>query len=90
LLPELPPTAVPYVFPLWVENPDGRYSLLKAERFPVFRWDWLWPGTPALPGDHGLPWSRHVFQLPCHQDLSREHLDALVDRLGRTFERVKP
>lgn len=90
LLPELPPTAVPYVFPLWVENPDGRYALLKAERFPVFRWDWLWPGTPALPGDHGLPWSRHVFQLPCHQDLSREHLDALVDRLGRTFERVKP
>lgn len=88
LLPELPPAAAPYVFPLWVENPDRRYAALKAERFPVFRWDWLWPGTPALPGDHGLLWSKHLFQLPCHQDLSRQHLDALVDRLGRIFDRV--
>lgn len=88
LLPELPPTAVPYVFPLWVEDPDRRYAALKAERFPVFRWNWLWPGTPALPDEHGLLWSRHVFQLPCHQDLSREHLDALVDRLGRIFDRA--
>ncbi len=90
LLPELPPAAVPYVFPLWVENPDRRYAALKAERFPVFRWDWLWPGTPALPGDHGLLWSKHVFQLPCHQDLSREDVDVLVDRLRRIFERAEP
>jgi hypothetical protein len=88
LFPELPPAVVPYVFPLWVDDPQPRYALLKAERFPVFRWDWLWPGTPSIPGDYGTLWSKHVFQLPCHQDLSREHLDTLVERLAGIFKKA--
>lgn len=61
--------AVPYVFPLWVEDADRVYLALRAQELPVFRWDNVWPGTPAIPGDVGPSWSHHVLQLLCHQNL---------------------
>jgi dTDP-4-amino-4,6-dideoxygalactose transaminase/glycosyltransferase involved in cell wall biosynthesis len=77
----LPHAAVPYVFPLWVDEPDAPYYALKAAGVPVFRWDRLWPGTPFLPADEGYAWSRHILQLPCHQDLSPADLDWLVGKV---------
>jgi len=85
LHPTLSDSTVPYVFPLWVDNPDDRYYGLKAAGIPVFRWDWLWAGTPALPGDYGRLWSRHIFQLPCHQDLTAADLKTLVARVNSVF-----
>ena len=81
LYPRLPDGAVPYVFPLWVDDPDMKYSALKAAGVPLFRWDRLWPGTASIAGDWGLKWSRHIFQLPCHQDLTMADLDWLVETL---------
>ena len=72
----LPPDAVaPYVFPLWVDDPDQVYNALREQEFPVFRWDRIWPGTPTLEGDVGPLWSRHVLQLLCHQDLSAADIE---------------
>jgi hypothetical protein len=85
LLRELPPDAVPYVFPLWSERPDERFLGLWARGIPAFRWDRLWPGTPEMTGDHGPAWSRHVIQLPCHQDLSDRDLEVLGDTLRQVF-----
>ena len=65
----------PYVFPLWVDDPDSIYQALRALKLPVFRWDRIWPNTPNLPGDAGTLWSHHVLQLLCHQDLSSEDID---------------
>lgn len=65
-----PEAVAPYVFPLWVDDADAVYAHARQIRLPVFRWDRLWPGTPSLPGDAGMRWSRHVLQLLCHQDLS--------------------
>jgi hypothetical protein len=65
----------PYVFPLWVDDAERIYRSLHARRFPVFRWDRIWPGTPALAGDVGPLWSRHVLQLLCHQDLSTQDVE---------------
>jgi perosamine synthetase len=87
LYPTLPEGAAPYVFPLWVEQPEARYAALKTAGVPVFRWDRRWPGTTSHPGDHGLQWSQHVFQLPCHQDLSDEDIEWLVAKL---FELLAP
>lgn len=81
LYPTLPDGAAPYVFPLWVAQPEARYPALKTAGVPVFRWDRLWPGTTSHAADHGLKWSKHVFQLPCHQGLSDEDLEWLVARL---------
>lgn len=79
LFPDLPDNAVPYVFPLRVSRPDAKYHALKAAGLPVFRWNWLWPGTPHLEGDHGLPWSSEVFQLACHQELTDAELSCICD-----------
>lgn len=64
------PEAVPYVFPLWIDEPDLVYQTLRAQNMPVFRWNNLWPDTPRMPDDVGPSWSHHVLQLLCHQDLS--------------------
>jgi len=70
LYPEAAADAVPYVFPLWVDDADRVYQNLRSLALPVFRWDRIWPDTPLLAGDVGPSWSRHVLQLLCHQDLS--------------------
>ena len=67
---ERPAESAPYVYPLWVDDVDRVYQQLRMRGMPVFRWDRIWPGMPALAGDVGPLWSRHVLQLLCHQDLS--------------------
>jgi hypothetical protein len=85
LFGQLPPDCAPYVFPLWVENPDPGYAALRGLTMPVFRWDRIWPGVPELPGDQGLRWSHHVVQLACHQDLSEAQLDRFAAEILRQY-----
>lgn len=68
----LPLDAVPYVFPLWVDDSDRVYLRLRELKMPVHRWDRVWPSTPQLTGDMGPLWSKHVLQLLCHQALSQK------------------
>jgi len=78
LFPVLEEGAAPYVFPLSVDSPDRYYQRLRASGVPIFRWDWRWPSTPEEEGDIGALWSRHVFQIGCHQDLRLDDIDAIV------------
>jgi hypothetical protein len=78
LHPDLPEGAAPYVFPLQVDNPAASYQRLRSAGIPIFRWDQIWPGTPVLDGDHGLEWSRRVYQLGCHQDLSLRDIETMA------------
>ena len=87
LRPELPPDCAPYVFPLWVEEPDPSYAELRRLGMPVFRWDRLWPGVPVIEGDCGLEWSHHVLQLACHQDLTNADIERFVQALLRLYGR---
>ncbi|MGH8640148.1 MAG: DegT/DnrJ/EryC1/StrS family aminotransferase [Burkholderiales bacterium] len=75
---DLPEGAAPYVFPLQVGNPAASYHRLRSAGIPIFRWDQIWPGTPVLDGDHGLEWSRQVYQLGCHQDLSQRDIETMA------------
>ncbi|RTL18800.1 MAG: DegT/DnrJ/EryC1/StrS aminotransferase family protein [Burkholderiales bacterium] len=81
LFPDLPEQSVPYVFPLWVDEPDKIYQALRTVGVPVSRWDWLWPGVPEMDGDHGKAWSHHVLQLHCHQDMTDQDRNWLIDVL---------
>lgn len=83
ITPAPEPDAVPYVFPLWVNSPERSYYPLRLAGVPVFRWDIQWPGVPELPGDVGVAWSTHVFQLACHQDLGDADMDAIADTVIR-------
>lgn len=90
----IPVEAAPYVFPLWVDDPDRAFAALRDRGIAVFRWDWRWPGTPQDPSDYGNIWAHHVLQLPCHQDLSTHDMDyierALVQVFSRSAEAVEP
>ncbi len=79
----LPEHCVPYVFPLRVASPLERYRALRAASVPLFRWDRLWPGTPAIEGDHGCAWSTEMFQLACHQDLAEDEVRDIAATVRR-------
>jgi perosamine synthetase len=86
LFPTLPEHSAPYVFPLWVQNPDPGYVQLRSMQFPVSRWDRLWPGVPVMPSDAGIGWSHHVLQLACHQDLREDDIIRMVKILKTLFD----
>ncbi len=69
------PESVPYVYPLWVDEPEPLYLEMRSAGLAVLRWDRTWPGTPAVASDSGAAWRRHVLQLLCHQDLSPVDID---------------
>lgn len=85
LLPHLPDQCAPYVFPLWVDQPDPGYAELRRLEFPVSRWDRLWPTVAHIDGDLGITWSHHVLQLACHQDLTAAELHKMVNTLTQIF-----
>lgn len=85
LLPDLPINCAPYVFPLWVDHPDPGYSELRRLEFPVSRWDRLWPKVAVIEGDCGIDWSRHVLQLACHQDLTSDELQRMVNTVKQIY-----
>ncbi len=87
LVDTLPPDCAPYVFPLWVDEPDPGYVELRRLQLPVFRWDRVWPGLPEVVGDHGPTWSHHVLQLGCHQDLNDADLGNFASTLQRLYAR---
>ena len=82
---ELPDMATPYVFPLYVNDPAASYMRLRALAIPIFRWDEVWPDTPDLPGDYGIDWTTHVYQLGCHQDLRPEDIEGIAAIVRNTI-----
>jgi perosamine synthetase len=87
LRPNLPPDCAPYVFPLWVDEPDPGYLELRRRHMPVFRWDRLWPSVPRMSEDHGIRWSHHVLQLACHQDMTEADLEQFIAALLDLYKR---
>lgn len=85
LMPALPNDCAPYVFPLWVNDPDPGYFELRRRGLPVSRWDRLWPGVPSIEGDHGRAWSHHILQLACHQDLTPDELGRMVSLVKSVY-----
>ena len=85
LLPNLPKDCAPYVFPLWVDQPDPGYSELRRLEFPVSRWDRLWSTVPTIDDDFGIQWSRHILQIACHQDLTPDELHQMVSTLKQIY-----
>lgn len=86
----LPEPAAPYVFPLWVDEPEPVYRAARELRLPVCRWERGWPGNPLPRGDEGLRWRRHVLQLLCHQDLGAAEVDATAASLIRQIRLQSP
>ncbi len=86
LVPDCTSASAPYVFPLWVNDPDPIYQEVRRSGVPIFRWDDRWPDTPELPNDTGGKWARHVFQIGCHQDLDERELEWIALTLERLID----
>jgi hypothetical protein len=88
LLPQLEVDTVPYVVPLWFDEPVGAFARLKGRGVPVERFAEdldaaVTPDTCAVSHEY----SRHVFQLPCHEALTDADVDWLIaelDALGHS------
>ena len=81
LFPELPEGAVPYVYPIRLDEADKAYYALRVKGYPVFRWDRLWPQATAIEQGVGRDWARSVLQLACHQDLTEHDIESIARTL---------
>ena len=86
----LPDDSAPYVFPLWVAEPDPGYARLRKIRIPVSRWDRLWPTVPQITGDTGTLWSHHILQLACHQDLTDADIQTIANAIIQLYATNPP
>lgn len=75
LFRDLPDGVVPYVFPLYVDDPDRVFPLLKMQGVPLFRWEDIQAGVC----DTSSLYSLHLFQIPCHEDIRVEELRWIRD-----------
>lgn len=79
LHPELDGSTVPLVYPFYVHTPQPAFDRLKRAGVPIWRFgEFLDPQiTPAYcPNSTHL--SRHIFQFPCHQELTAAELDWMI------------
>lgn len=79
LRPDMTAGMVPYMFPLWVDDLPAVFPRLEDLAIPMQRFgQFPWPEMdPATCPDSRLL-SRHLIQLPCHQDLTAVELDWII------------
>jgi dTDP-4-amino-4,6-dideoxygalactose transaminase len=87
LFPTLPAGVVPFMFPLWVDRLSQVFPRLEDRAVPMQRFgQFLWAGVgeEVCANSHRL--SRHVVQLPCHQELTDKEIDWVVDQVRECIE----
>lgn len=67
--------AVPYVFPLILENPEKHFHKLKLMGVPIWRWEELVVTSCSTANNY-----RHkLLQLPIHQSINRSDIEWIAD-----------
>ena len=87
LFPDLPEGVVPYVFPLLVEQVDPAFVNLRKRGVPLMRWEFLDEGVDSDTCNTSCHYSRHLVQIPCHQELRQEELEWMVDNIRQELSR---
>jgi dTDP-4-amino-4,6-dideoxygalactose transaminase len=82
LFPELPEGVVPYAFPLLVEQPDPAFGNLRRDGLPLICWRELPEDVDADSFPVSVHYSRHLFQIPCHQALTEGEIGWMVERIS--------
>jgi perosamine synthetase len=70
LFEQLPDDAVPYMFPLWIDDPHAHFFVLKKLGVPIWRWDDMAASDCTV----SQRYREHLLHLPCHQALSDDEL----------------
>ena len=75
LFAQLPAQACPWMFPLWVDDPEPLFARLLAGGVPVTRFaQSLWQGVDESVCANSVALSRQVLAFPCHQELRSDEL----------------
>ncbi len=75
LFATLPEGACPWMFPLWVDQPEALFERLLAAGVPVTRFaQSLWPGVDETVCANSAALSRQVLAFPCHQALRADEV----------------
>lgn len=82
LFNRLPEGVIPYVFPLFVDEPEKFFKPLKNHGVPVIRFgEFLWKGMDLNTCLVSASLSKQVFQFPCHQELTPAELDWMINEI---------
>jgi len=81
LFESLPETVVPYMFPLWLDNPERVFYRLKRSGMPVFRWDELAVSSCKVSSMARLG----LVHLPCHQGIDTTEMNWMVEVLRHSL-----
>ncbi len=86
LKPHLDEDMVPHMVPLLVDDLSQRFRAMEDAALPMQRFgQFLWSGEGQKPGLAADRLSRHLIQIPCHQDLTTRQLGDLLGLLRRLF-----
>ena len=69
--------SVPYIVPVEIDRPEKDHGKLLEARVPVWRWEYLASGVCPQSNYY----SQSLLQFPCHQSLSDQELEVLIDRI---------
>ena len=81
LLPVLGGDCVPYMFPLFIDNPDVHFYALKNLGVPVWRWDDMAVSGCGVSRSYRL----QLLHLPCHQELSETQLAWMIQKVSQAM-----
>ncbi len=86
LFADLPEGIAPYVYPLKVADPQRVFPALKQLGVPILRFgEYLAPEMPPGTCPVTAELSQRLLQFPCHQELTDDELDWMIDCIVRTF-----
>ena len=86
LFEKLPENIVPFVYPLYVENPGHYFPKLKQQGVPIWRFgEYLDQEITSKDFPVSVDYSKHIFQFPCHQSLTEQELDWMINKITKTL-----
>lgn len=86
LFKTLPDHTVPWVFPIYVDHPDKYFAPLKMQGVPVWRFgEFLDPVVTEAVCPVSVKYSKHIFQFPCHQSLTPDEIDWMLNKITAIF-----
>lgn len=82
----LPIQIVPWVYPLYVNNPEKHFHNLKNQGVPIWRFgEFLDVDVNEKTCPVSVDYSRHVFQFPCHQSLTDADIDWMINKVTQAL-----
>ncbi len=88
LFTDLPENTVPFVYPLYVDNPKECFTQLKQLGVPIWRFgEFLDAEVTMDTCPTSVEYSEHIFQFPCHQSLTKQEIEWMITQISNTLSK---